>query len=98
MVGLKRTDTRPCRPEQAGRGQQAGKVAECQIRCQDYCTAFVRQYKHAAQRGAPILKKSRKLETVDSRMDPLTRMVLASSRWSSCRAGAGAGAEAGQRR
>ena len=33
---------------------------------------------------ASILKKSRKLETVLSRMLPLTRMVLASSRCSSC--------------
>lgn len=38
---------------------------------------------HAMHR-APILKKSRKLETVDSRMEPDTRIVLASSRWSSC--------------
>ena len=41
----------------------------------------------AASPRAPILKKSRKLETVESRMEPLTRIVLASSRWSSCRRG-----------
>lgn len=39
---------------------------------------------HKQVGSAPILKKSRKFETVDSRMEPLTRMVLASSRWSSC--------------
>ena len=38
---------------------------------------------------ASILKKSRKLDTVDSRMLPLTRMVFARSRCSSCGAHAG---------
>ena len=37
---------------------------------------------------ASSLKKSRKLLTVDNRMEPLTRMVLANSRCSSCNSGA----------